>query len=340
VSVLDDLARSLASPMPRSRALRLLGGALVSAATAGVLGRAPAPARASRLAGTCTGPSSGVLAYEFFCAPHSNAGPECGPPRGGVPDCCDARGPKCCSDGPPDNGRTGHYCCEAGCDCYKGLCCPPGGDRGVDKQGKPLCCPRGWKLQNGGCVPKVCGPDISEALEAALERTKSAFGGWSTTTRYDVCIGLVTLPAAAVSWDIAELGPGGREKLTREYPACASCGNSVRVGRDCHYSGSVNYVAYGVMMRLCHDYLSHEDSSIADWFTPEEMLELIYMHKNQSGTQAANFQASNEWALTGYHTKSIRPTPEGDRKECQERCSDSYSGPGFTVRWLPKIIRP
>jgi hypothetical protein len=112
------------------------------------------------------------------------------------------------------------------------------------------------------------------------------------------------------------------------------------LGKDCHYAGSVNYVVYGLMMRLCRDDLVKDDSSIADWFTQEQMLEMVYIHKNLTGTQAANFQASNEWALVGYRAGSIRPTPPGDRKECKERCAKPYDGPGFTVRWLPWTIRP
>jgi hypothetical protein len=95
---------------------------------------------------------------------------------------------------------------------------------------------------------------------------------------------------------------------------------------------------YGVMMRLCHDYLSKEDSGFADWFSAEEMQELIYMHKslNPTLTESANLRASTEWALAGYHSGSVRPTPPGDRKEqCKQLCSKPYAGRGLTVRWLP-----
>ena len=103
----------------------------------------------------------------------------------------------------------------------------------------------------------------------------------------------------------------------------------------------MNYAAYGVMMRLCNDYFSQEDSVFADWFSSNEMLELIYMHKNKTGTPAANFQASNNWALSGYHSRSsLRPIPKGDRPDCKKRCSKSYSGPGLTVNWLPFVIGP
>jgi len=338
---LDEVARSLARPMPRSRALRLLGGALASAALPGVFGgRSAASTRRRELPDICGG-SPGPLAYEFFCAGPTkpNGGPACGPIRGGVPDCCDRIEPKCCADGDPNNGRQGHYCCGSTCECYKGICCTPGSTKGVDKQGKPLCCEPGWLLKNGGCVPKVCGPDITDELGATLSRVNNTFAGWSKTTRTDVCIGLVTLPSAAVAWDILELGPGGREKFAkRNQPDCSTCGFSVQVGSDCHYAGSVNYAVFGRMMRLCHDFL--DDSAIGDWFSQEETLELVYIYKNITGSQGANFQAANEWALTGYRNGSLRPFPPGDRKECTEMCSKDYSGPGFTVQWSFRTIRP
>ena len=282
---LDELARSLAKPLPRRRAMQVVGGALVAmlwpvAAAKGARSTHDCPAR-----------------NEFLCA-------------------C-----------PAANGLLYRICCPNETDDYKWECrckAPPDGYAQCYRIDKPL-----------------CGPDITLALLDALSRIKSAFAGWSGPKRYGACTSLVTLPAAAFSWDIRELGPGGRAGFTKQYSGCDKCGNSVEVGGRCHYSGSVNYAAYGVMMRLCRDYLSKEDSSIADWFTQQEMLEMIYIHKNQTGTQAANFQASNEWALAGYNNSgSLRPTPPGDRKNCRPRCPESYSGPGLTVNWLPFVIRP
>ena len=280
---LDTVARTFAEHMPRRRALRVLGAALVGAAVPAVR------ARAANTTHDC--PAQGA----FLC--------------------------KC----PSINGLFFRICCPGKegelytCDCKA----PPEG--------------------HAACKPvkkKICGPDITNALEDALGRVKSEFAGWSSTKRNLACANLVTLPGAAISWDVKELGPGGREQFAAQNrPACSTCGLTVQVGNDCHYAGSVNYVVYGVMMRLCRDYLSKESSSFSDWFSQEEMLELIYIHKNQTGTQAANFQASNEWALTGYSTGSVRPTPPGDRKGC-ERCPQSYTGRGLTVRWFPYTIRP
>lgn len=242
------------------------------------------------------------------------------------PTCCPNE--RTCSVGPRDPNRG----------CPKAVsCCDP-------------CNPKGSRpTPDGGCGPgpvaascnKTCGPDVTSAIDDALARVRSAFAGWSGLKRAHACANLVTLPGAAFSWDIVELGPGGRAQFSAQYrPDCSTCGHSVQVGNRCHYSGSVNYVVYGVMMRLCHDHYSRDESSFANWFSREEMLELIYMHKNQTGTQAANFQASNEWALAGYQSGSVSgPTPPAERSECKP-CPKAYSGPGLTVNWFPFRIRP
>jgi hypothetical protein len=308
--LLDELARSMARSMPRRRALRMLGTAAVGVAFGGL-------ARKSHATTTAHWCHEEVAKRGWkYCQQESEA---C------FPACCPRE--RICSKG--ECGSNG---------CCQWSCCDPCNPRGSRPDGKGGCAPG---PVSPDCGPKRCGPDITDALEDALTRVKSAFSGWSNVRRYDACIGLVTVPGAAVSWDIKELGPGGRESFTRQYPGCGTCGYSVQVGNDCHYAGSVNYAVYGVMMRLCHDHLSREDSSIADWFTQQEMLELVYIHKNLnwSLTQGANFQASNEWALAGYKTGSIRPFPPGDRQNCTERCKP-YDGPGLTVRWLPNVIRP
>ncbi|HEY7602724.1 MAG TPA: hypothetical protein VH760_00585 [Gaiellaceae bacterium] len=312
--LLDELARSLAKPMPRSRVLRLVGRALVTAALPAALAKHAPSARAAPLgqhAHWCH-KAVGSNGWKFCTQETDKCFPTCCPPER------TCRIGKC-----GDNG-----CCEVDCPC------PP------DRICGGACCKNNETCVQGACAPKTCGPDITDALEDALGRVKSSFASWSTVKRYDACLGLTLLPGAAVSWDVRELGPGGRSQFSSRYrPDCGTCGFSVQVGTQCHYSGSVNYVAYGVMMRLCHDYLRREDSSIADWFSAEEMHELIYMHKNQTGTEAPNFRASTEWANAGYHSGSVRPTPPGDRTECK-LCSKPYAGPGLSVNWLPNVIRP
>jgi hypothetical protein len=127
------------------------------------------------------------------------------------------------------------------------------------------------------------------------------------------------------------LGPGGRERLTRRYrPKCSTCGFSVQAGGGCHYTGSVNYAVFGVMMRLCHGH--YEGSTFADWFSRESMLELIYTYKHDS----ANYQASNEWALAGYRSSAVMPSPPADRPACGG-CATPFRE-RLTFKWLPLVV--
>jgi hypothetical protein len=349
---LDELARSLVRPMPRSRALRLVGGALVSAATAGVLGRSAPSARAGRRAAqACPTDTCGYRPILFVCADHgtSDPGPPCGPPDV-VPNCCKGS-EKCCSDGPPGGNfpgrctgssevsREGFYCCPASCDCYKGICCAPGSVRAVDKTGFPICCDRGETLCDqpqalGGviCCKKVCGPDVTDALKNVLSRTKAAFAGWSSTQQFVACDSLLSV-AGVVGWEINQLGPGNREQGAKNFqPECATCGGSlsVQVGSGCHYAGSVNYVVYGVMLRLCHDHL--KDSLLGvDWFSKDRMNQYITIYKTVRG--APNLTASLAWANAGYDGWPSGPTPPPELPNCA-KCSKQLTSP-LTVRWLP-----
>ncbi len=186
---LDELARTLAKPMPRRRALKLLGGAMVSVAAPAIVAR---PARAApqrteagcppgvcgvpfiqgcQSAGKC--PSTHPICCKFpgklgaidpnsegLCSQNGN--PAVSPP-GGTACCCPpghscgaipgapcvCSGPKCTADG---------KCCKRPNRCVKGKCCPAirttraaGGGRAV------ACCPPGTIAVPGRtalCCPK------------------------------------------------------------------------------------------------------------------------------------------------------------------------------------------
>lgn len=172
---LDELARALAKPMPRSRALRLVGGAFVYGAIPGLRSRWPAAARAysagatpTRRAGECfdEGPYQPFL---FNCRPHTRTpGPVCEPsPVAPVPDCCDD-GEKCCTDGPRTLFGNGYYCCPTSCECSKGRCCPPGAGC-IDKccaSGQTCCLSAASRshfcCRSGGCCGSKCCSEHEE----------------------------------------------------------------------------------------------------------------------------------------------------------------------------------
>ena len=159
---LDELARSLAKPMPRSRAVRLLGSALLTAAVPGALRTAAGHARRSGSGACppapncnsepntnlCTKPvvgNDGCTRYIKACCPRGGGDPQ----------------PKCCVG----DGRSGGVkCCRPCEDCFTGggepqclknkkrscgtECCPEGQFCGSPKHN--LCCREGDSLSRSG----------------------------------------------------------------------------------------------------------------------------------------------------------------------------------------------
>lgn len=148
-SLFDDLARTLATPMPRRRALQLAAGLVVAAAVPGVRAR-PARAGLTRGTGAC--------------------------PPGGQQTCAEQFGKEvseCCSRPIPGSGN--YTCCPPG-ECFysptTNTCCPK------DFQcGKGGCCSEGERCVNEKCVrcdsDKVCGKECCEDSEKCVNAAKS-----------------------------------------------------------------------------------------------------------------------------------------------------------------------
>jgi hypothetical protein len=182
---LDELARSLAKPMPRSRALRLLGGAVAAAAvpslrTSPARGASRRPARVANCGDNpCTG-STPVI-----CDCPSPVNPKV------CFHACGAEGCTCCCY-PDAQGNTGANCCPPGYRCgHPGeascvLCAVPCGsgccksDEYCADKSTSLCCLKG----NQPCGDHCCGPkqvclDASRSLcckagERACESYRTA----------------------------------------------------------------------------------------------------------------------------------------------------------------------
>jgi thiol-disulfide isomerase/thioredoxin len=246
-----------------------------------------------------------------------------------------------CDPVPTNQVRCGSKCCDPGQKCVNGQCmdqCPP--------DYKPCgcgCCPPGQECEGGRCKGKNCGGDISDALGEAVSRTKNEFGKWDNDTKDELCGNLVSVLKGTFAWDVHELSPGGRKELTKSFgPECSSCGDSVQIGSGCHFDGSANYVIFGTMMRLCHDYYDAAGSDWkAGWHDKDAVIDLVAIHKSITGLPAANLRASAEWAAAGYDGwPGDALTPDGDRPKCETSCPNKYSGKGLVVQWYPKFIRP
>lgn len=161
---LDDLARALAQPMPRRRALRLLGTSLAAVLVPGVAPRMARAALASPSDGRC-GPEQKQCSYDHdnsYLTPVENYC--CGPPYNRyscgsyvAPIChddCSGAGPNpipCLSTERDAGGHPKFQCCagQIGERCVNGKCvdCPSGR---VTCAGN--CCPSGFR-----CCPPTRG---------------------------------------------------------------------------------------------------------------------------------------------------------------------------------------
>ena len=119
----DDLARALAQPMPRRRALRLLGGAVAMAAVPG-LGPQLARAGSKATCGPGTEPCSSANGLKLCM------------PTGGV----------CCYFSPETSGYTFGL--------LKG--CAPGSRCGSGNPGDQCVCDGEYDFQSGRCVSAPC----------------------------------------------------------------------------------------------------------------------------------------------------------------------------------------
>jgi len=192
----------------------------------------------------------------------------------------------------------------------------------------------------------VCGPDVTAQVKDVCALTRSTFGGWKPAEQAGACHALNSLITGGYAWDIVDLH--NNAWILKYRPACASagaapaCGSSVEVLNECHYAGSVNYVIFGVMCKLCQDHFKSIGSSDASDYTEAEMLSLINKYKGTgfSGfqTPSANFGPSQAWAKAGFQDWPAVASPTGDRPNCSASCATPYSGSAFSVHWVPQGV--
>jgi hypothetical protein len=190
-----------------------------------------------------------------------------------------------------------------------------------------------------------CGPDVTAQVERAIKLTDTTFAGWSADQRTDACEALRSVSHGEDAWDIVELHNNawilGYRPICATQGATPPCGSSVQVGDDCHYAGSVNYVIFGDMCKLCYDhfYSLGRAGSMPGYtgymdFDEGSMVDLIDLYKSSSG----NVVPSKAWARAGYRGWPGTSGPHGDKPNCAPQCPQPYTGADFQVHWYPNMV--
>jgi hypothetical protein len=206
-------------------------------------------------------------------------------------------------------------------------------------------------------TPFVCGPDVTNAVDAAIASIYSGFASLTNEEQEENCEDLYEYPEAKYSWDILQLYNKANDWIHENYrkAGCASagakpvCGDTVQVGDACFYSGSANYVIFGHMCRICFDkYVSERTTRgrrVGDAYPWRKagMVNLIDMYKGSgfagiTGSPSGNFRASTDWAIAGWDRwRAGDKAPKGDRNHCKPACPKPYADKSFEVRWCPFI---
>jgi outer membrane protein OmpA-like peptidoglycan-associated protein len=189
-----------------------------------------------------------------------------------------------------------------------------------------------------------CGPDVTTQVEDVIHATRSMFSGLTSDHRTENCEALRSISHGQDAWDIVDLH--NNAWILDYRPLCATagatppCGSTVQVGHECYYAGSVNYVIFGVMCKLCHDhfYAIGRAGSMPGYtgymdFDIGSMVDLIDLYKSSSG----NVGPSEAWARAGYRDWPSATAPPGDRNSCAPQCSQPYHGAPFRLHWYPHM---
>lgn len=208
-----------------------------------------------------------------------------------------------------------------------------------------------------------CGPDVTYRVRAACGDTIKAFTRWDHDSKMRACYQLINPFKGSGAWDILDIGGGGTNPSIALNGSClpphncrmtgTGCEFSANVDGQCYYQGSANYVIWGVMCRLCHDYslkvegilgTQDPDNPTSSKFDERHMLFFINLHKGKIPflrAESPNLETSKGWARAGYHGWHLglrgAAAPFGDRPQCDTTCK--WHVPfRFGVMWQPMPV--
>jgi hypothetical protein len=195
----------------------------------------------------------------------------------------------------------------------------------------------------------ICGPDITLPLQCTARKIRGMFtGAWHRPQRRKACEALsgIKMPSGPGggyefmwAWDIQELFHGAQNWHLSYYPPCSTpngCEDTLEVSGQCFSIRSINYVAFGVMWRLCGDEFGEDEYRFGVMVNRVERWLMVTGGLSHVG-------AAKAWAVAGYLgwpdvAGGLANTPTGNRRNCQPTCTVRYGtkpteGPTFLVHW-------
>jgi hypothetical protein len=217
--------------------------------------------------------------------------------------------------------------------------------------------------------PGICGPNVTKQFTAILQKIQSDFGSWNESDQKSACrrilypIKMSDEPGRTVraprsfadidAWDVLPLYQGSSQWLRSAQVVgcpCAipsssnpsaddfddahedpnTCSDSVQVGDQCWLNGTVNYGAFGIMVRLCRDKF---------WFefeNAQKLAENLISAYKLFGGHPEDATLPLAWFNATYNGgPTATPSEAGNRPQCKTTCPLDGSIVTWDYVWEP-----
>lgn len=218
---------------------------------------------------------------------------------------------------------------------------------------------------------RICGPDVTEATRGALRAAEAHFNSLNLAGKRAQCRSLHDLISGLIAWDIVDLycqnaawidvytdrracaTPGDGRAEPCDEPA-DSCRHSVRMAGQCVLAGTLNYLMWGQMHRLCHQHAQTPENrnTYTTWnphpppllhvqlgpgeFDRDQMAFYINLYKGWGLVEDPS--APVAMARAAFSSGADADPPVANRAHCTEACPFTNRGP-FAWTWRPGHVQ-
>lgn len=226
---------------------------------------------------------------------------------------------------------------------------------------------------------RVCGPDVTAEVARVWRRIQSDFNSWGFGEKEAACRYLIqpivpnpSTGKLGLNIDAFDtlglfLNTAGWTQKPPYHPPCGvpgslgdpcnnrdplhedpdRCCNTVKVGPGCWLTGTANYGTYGVMMKLCSDWVNSPlavlllppalQQMFSNAFSFSAMVSLISAYKLYD---RENPTWPVAWSSATYLGGPSGVPPGSNRPTCRPTCNVGFRGLAFDYVWEPTKRRP
>ncbi len=225
---------------------------------------------------------------------------------------------------------------------------------------------------------KICGPDVTKEVTRVWGEVEKTFATWGLTDKMKTCLHLVMpvirkggsfklnnnafdtlgLFQGSATWlrglpyhppcgIPGSCDPTNTDAFNKCHESDKTCSNSVQIGKDCWLSGTPNYGTFGIMMKLCYNWLKwlpplpvpYLPTRPSAPFSRLSLIAYVTAYKLMKGDDVG---PPLSWALAAYDKGPSATVGGGNRSTCKRTCKVPHgkgighgAKNGFDFVWEP-----